>query len=44
MTFSRIPVGSFGDPEEVARLAELLAESSNISRQTLNPNGGMYFS
>jgi 3-oxoacyl-[acyl-carrier protein] reductase len=41
---SRIPVGSFGEPEEVARLAVLLAQSSYITGQTLNPNGGMYFS
>jgi 3-oxoacyl-[acyl-carrier protein] reductase len=41
---ARIPVGSFGEPEEVARLAVLLAQSSYITGQTLNPNGGMYFS
>jgi len=39
---SRIPVGSFGEPAEVARLAVLLAQSSYITGQTLNPNGGMY--
>jgi 3-oxoacyl-[acyl-carrier protein] reductase len=41
---SRIPIGSFGEPEEVARLTVLLAQSSYITGQTLNPNGGMYFS
>lgn len=39
---SRIPVGHYGEPEEVARLAVLLAHSSFITGQTLNPNGGMY--
>jgi len=39
---SRTPVGSFGEPDEVARLAVLLAQSSYITGQTLNPNGGMY--
>jgi 3-oxoacyl-[acyl-carrier protein] reductase len=39
---ARIPTGSFGEPAEVARLAVLLAQSSFITGQTLNPNGGMY--
>jgi 3-oxoacyl-[acyl-carrier protein] reductase len=39
---SRIPVGHYGEPEEVARLAVLLAQSDFITGQTLNPNGGMY--
>ncbi|MGA2095184.1 MAG: 3-oxoacyl-ACP reductase family protein [Candidatus Acidiferrum sp.] len=39
---SRIPVGHSGAPEEVGRLAVLLAQSDFITGQTLNPNGGMY--
>ena len=39
---SRIPVGHAGAPEEVGRLAVLLAQSDFITGQTLNPNGGMY--
>jgi 3-oxoacyl-[acyl-carrier protein] reductase len=39
---SRIPVGHYGEPEEVARIAVLLAQSSFITGQTINPNGGMY--
>ncbi len=39
---SRIPVGHYGKPEEVARIAVLLAESDFITGQTINPNGGMY--
>ena len=39
---SRIPVGSIGSPEEVGRLAVLLAQSSFITGQTINPNGGLY--
>src|SRR5690348_16092974 len=41
---SRIPVGSIGSPEEVGRLAVLLAQSSFITGQTINPNDGMYMS
>ncbi len=41
---ARIPVGSFGSPDEVARIAVLLAQSSFITGQTINPNGGMYMS
>jgi len=39
---SRIPVGSIGSPGEVGRLAVLLAQSSFITGQTINPNGGLY--
>lgn len=39
---ARIPTGGFGEPAEVARLAVLLAQSSFITGQTINPNGGMY--
>jgi len=39
---ARIPVGRLGSPEEVGRLAVLLAQSSYITGQTINPNGGLY--
>jgi len=38
----RLPVGFFGDPEEVARVAVLLAESDFITGQTISVNGGWY--
>ena len=41
---TRIPVGRIGAPEEVGRIAVLLAQSSYITGQTINPNGGMYMS
>ena len=41
---SRIPVGAIGQPDEVVRIAVMLAESSYITGQTINPNGGLYFS
>ena len=43
LTPDRLPVGSFGSVEEVARIAILLAQSSFITGQTINPNGGVYF-
>jgi 3-oxoacyl-[acyl-carrier protein] reductase len=39
---SRIPVGTIGAPDEVGRIAVLLAQSSFITGQTINPNGGLY--
>ncbi len=39
---SRIPVGTTGSVDEVGRIAVLLAQSSFITGQTINPNGGMY--
>jgi 3-oxoacyl-[acyl-carrier protein] reductase len=39
---SRIPVGKIGEPDEVGRIAVLLAQSSYITGQTINPNGGLY--
>jgi 3-oxoacyl-[acyl-carrier protein] reductase len=39
---SRIPIGRMGSPDEVGRLAVLLAQSDFITGQTLNPNGGLY--
>ena len=41
---NRIPVGFLGDVAEVARIAVLLAQSNFITGQTINPNGGVYFS
>jgi NAD(P)-dependent dehydrogenase (short-subunit alcohol dehydrogenase family) len=43
LTPDRLPVGSFGSVEEVARIAVLLAQSCYITGQTINPNGGLYF-
>jgi 3-oxoacyl-[acyl-carrier protein] reductase len=39
---ARIPVGKIGAPDEVGRIAVLLAQSSYITGQTINPNGGLY--
>lgn len=39
---NRIPVGRMGAPDEIGRLAVLLAQSSFITGQTINPNGGLY--
>jgi len=41
---TRIPVGTTGSVEEVGRIAVMLAQSSFITGQTINPNGGMYMS
>jgi 3-oxoacyl-[acyl-carrier protein] reductase len=41
---ARIPVGKIGAPDEVGRIAVMLAQSSYITGQTINPNGGLYFS
>ncbi|MBI51968.1 MAG: 3-oxoacyl-ACP reductase [Chloroflexi bacterium] len=42
---SQIPLGRLGDPSDVASLAFFLAEDGNyITGQTLNINGGIYFS
>ncbi|MGB7433862.1 MAG: 3-oxoacyl-ACP reductase family protein [Candidatus Acidiferrum sp.] len=38
----RLPVGFFGDPDEIGRVAVLLAESDFITGQTISPNGGWY--
>jgi 3-oxoacyl-[acyl-carrier protein] reductase len=43
LTPDRLPVGHFGSVGEVARVAVMLAESSFITGQTINPNGGLYF-
>jgi 3-oxoacyl-[acyl-carrier protein] reductase len=39
----RLPMGHFGTVDEVALVAVMLAESSFITGQTINPNGGLYF-
>ena len=39
---ARIPVGRIGAPDEVGRIAVMLAQSSYITGQTINPNGGLY--
>jgi acetoacetyl-CoA reductase len=40
---SRIPMGRFGNPEEVARLVRFLAtEGAYITGQHFDINGGMY--
>jgi 3-oxoacyl-[acyl-carrier protein] reductase len=41
---ARIPVGKIGAPDEVGRIAVMLAQSSYITGQTINPNGGLYMS
>jgi len=41
---SRIPVGTVGSPEEIGRAAVTLAQSSFITGQTININGGLYMS
>lgn len=39
----RIPVGRFGAPEEVAALAVAIAENGYVTGQTVQVNGGLYF-
>lgn len=43
-TSSVIPVGRFGTVDEVANVVLLLAENSYLTGQSVNPNGGWYFS
>ena len=43
LTPDRIPVGYVGSVDECARIAVLLAQSNFITGQTINPNGGVYF-
>jgi 3-oxoacyl-[acyl-carrier protein] reductase len=40
VTPERIPVGRFGEPEEVAEAAVMLARNGYITGQTVNVNGG----
>lgn len=44
VTPDRIPVGRFGEAEEIVGAAVLLAENGYITGQTININGGIYFS
>lgn len=39
-----IPAGRFGEPDEVASVAVMLASNGYISGQTINVNGGWYMS
>ncbi len=39
---ARIPLGVFGCPDEIARVAVLLAESDYITGQTMSVNGDGY--
>jgi 3-oxoacyl-[acyl-carrier protein] reductase len=39
-----IPVGRFGKPEEVADVVIMLVKNGYITGQTINVNGGWYFS
>jgi 3-oxoacyl-[acyl-carrier protein] reductase len=39
-----IPVGRFGDPDEIADVALMLARNGYITGQTINANGGWYMS
>jgi 3-oxoacyl-[acyl-carrier protein] reductase len=41
-TPDRIPVGRFGEPDEVASVAVMLARNPYITGQTINVNGGWY--
>jgi 3-oxoacyl-[acyl-carrier protein] reductase len=43
-TPERIPVGRFGTAEEVADVVLMLARNGYITGQTINVNGGLYFS
>jgi 3-oxoacyl-[acyl-carrier protein] reductase len=43
-TPGRIPMERFGRPEEVAEAVLMLVRNSYITGQTINVNGGMYFS
>ena len=39
---TRSPIGKIGSPDEVGRIAVMLAQSSFITGQTINPNAGLY--
>ncbi len=41
---AKIPVGRFGSVEEVAEVAVMLAKNGYMTGQTVNVNGGWYFS
>lgn len=44
LNVSMVPVGRFGEPEEIAAVAVLLATNGYITGQTFNVNGGRYMS
>lgn len=44
ITPDRIPVGRFGEPDEVAQVAVMLASNGYVTGQTINVNGGWYMS
>jgi 3-oxoacyl-[acyl-carrier protein] reductase len=44
ITPERIQIGRFGQPNEVAAIAVMLAINGNITGQTINVNGGRYMS
>jgi 3-oxoacyl-[acyl-carrier protein] reductase len=44
LNVSMVPVGRFGEPEEIAAVAVLLASNGFITGQTVNVNGGRYMS
>lgn len=43
-TSTVIPIGRFGNVDEVASVVLMLAENAYMTGQTVNPNGGWYFS
>jgi 3-oxoacyl-[acyl-carrier protein] reductase len=43
-TSSVIPIGRFGNVDEVASVVLMLVENAYMTGQTVNPNGGWYFS
>jgi 3-oxoacyl-[acyl-carrier protein] reductase len=43
LTPDRLPMGFIGSVDECARIAVLLAQSNFITGQSINPNGGVYF-
>jgi len=43
-TPARIPVGRFGEVEEVASVVVMLATNAYITGQTIHVNGGWYMS
>ena len=44
LSVGMVPVGRFGEPEEIAAVAVLLASNGFITGQTINVNGGRYMS
>ena len=40
---NKIPVKRFGTPEEIAKVAVMLAKNGYITGQTINVNGGLYY-